>query len=1029
MKISKVSVNRPVTTFMFMLIALLIGFVSLNLLPINLYPDIEVPVALVSTNYSGAGPEEIETLITKPIEKSVSSVSDLKAVTSYSREGNSIVVVEFEYGTDMDFAALEMREKVDLVKGLLPEDASSPLVLKIDPNAQPIIKLGVSSDLEIYELQQIIEDELQSRLERIEGVASVDISGGEEQEVKIEIDQEKLNGYNLSLNELMSAIRAENLNLPGGNVKKGEKEVLVRAIGEFESIDEIKNLPIALRDSNIIRLSDLGEVSLGFKEKDTISRLNNKNSIAINITKQSIANTVKVSENVLKEVQKIRNDYNNLEITVGLDQAEFINKSIENVSNTALMGGILAVVVLYLFLRNIRSTLIVAIAIPVSIIATFALMYFGGLSINLISLGGLALGIGMLVDNSIVVLENIYRFREEGYDAKEASIEGASEVTMAVFASTMTTVAVFLPIVFVEGFTAIIFKQLSFAVVFSLLASLVVAITIVPMLSFKILKVGEVKKRSHSGFGIGKLLDLFDVFIKYLDKQYEKILNFVLRKRKTTVLIAILIFVVSIVSVGMVGGEFFPSEDEGQLSVTIEMPFGTSLEDSNEVTKKVEAIVDKIEEKEKVFTNVGSSSGFSRSAGNKSQIDVMLVDLKDRKRGTKEIVTELRPELEKIPGAKISVSASSSMGGGGPASADIEIELKGDDLDTLKKISYDFVEIVKSVEGTSEVKSDTEDGDPEARIVLNRNAASYYGVTASMLASTIETSVEGKNITTFKTQGDEIDVNLSINDKVKDSIESIKQILITTTKGEKIPVSQIASIEYGNSPTQIARINQTRVVTISSQLSNRDLRSVTKDIEEKLKDYNIPNGYSYKFSGSQEDMAEAFSSLLIALVLSIIIVYMILASQFESLIHPFTVMLSVPFALSGGFIALFITGRALSVPAFIGVIMLSGIVVNNAIVLVDYINKLRESGYERKEAIIKAGFTRFRPILMTTMTTILGLLPLALGIGDGAATQAPMATVVIGGLLLSTLLTLAFIPVVYSIFDDLVLKFKKRFLK
>lgn len=1029
MKISKVSVNRPVTTFMFMLIALLIGFVSLNLLPINLYPDIEVPVALVSTSYSGAGPEEIETLITKPIEKSVSSVSDLKAVTSYSREGNSMVVVEFEYGTDMDFAALEMREKVDLVKGLLPDDASSPLVLKIDPNAQPIIKLGVSSDLQIYELQQIIEDELLSRLERIEGVASVDISGGEEQEVKIEIDQEKLNGYNLSLNELMSAIRAENLNLPGGNVKKGEKEVLVRAIGEFESIDEIKNLPIALRDSNIIRLSDLGEVSLGFKEKDTISRLNNKNSIAIDITKQSIANTVKVSKNVLNEVQKIRNDYNNLEITVGLDQAEFINKSIENVSNTALMGGILAVVVLYLFLRNIRSTLIVGIAIPVSIIATFSLMYFGGLSINLISLGGLALGIGMLVDNSIVVLENIYRYREEGYDAKQASIEGASEVTMAVFASTMTTVAVFLPIVFVQGFTAIIFKQLSFAVVFSLLASLVVAITIVPMLSFKILKVGEVKKRSHSGFGIGKLLDLFDVFIKFLDNKYEKILNFVLKKRKTTVLIAILIFVISIVSVGMVGGEFFPSEDEGQLSVTIEMPFGTSLKDSNEVAKKVEAIVDKIEEKEKVFTNVGSSSGFSRSAGNKSQIDVMLVDLKDRKRSTKEIVNELRPKLEKIPGAKISVAASSSMGGGGPASADIEIELKGDDLDTLKKLSYDFVEIVKSVEGTSEVKSDTEDGDPEARIVLNRNAASYYGVTASMLASTIETSVEGKNITTFKTKGDEIDVNLSINDKVKDSIESIKQILITTTKGEKIPVSQIASIEYGNSPTQIARINQTRVVTISSQLSNRDLRSVTKDIEEKLDDYNIPNGYSYKFSGSQEDMAEAFSSLLIALVLSIIIVYMILASQFESLIHPFTVMLSVPFALSGGFIALFITGRALSVPAFIGVIMLSGIVVNNAIVLVDYINKLRDKGYERKEAIIKAGFTRFRPILMTTMTTILGLLPLALGIGDGAATQAPMATVVIGGLLLSTLLTLAFIPVVYSIFDDLVLKFKKRFLK
>ncbi len=1028
MHLSKMSVNRPVTTLMLMLIAVILGCVSLTLLPIDLYPEMEVPVAIVSINYTGVGPEEIETLITKPVEQAVATVSDLKNLYSYSREGTSITVAEFEYGTDMDIAALEMREKVDLIKGSLPDDTSSPLVLKIDPNAQPIIQLGISSTMEIGQLQSLIEDEISSRFERIPGVASVKLSGGNENEVKIKMDPAKLSGYQLTLSQIKNILQTENLNLPGGKIHKGSQELLVRTTGEFQTIDEIKDIPITLKNGEFIKLSDIATVTLGYKEKNSISRVNEKNSIALSITKQSVANTVKVAEKVLEEVEKTRRDYPQTGIVVGMDQSEFINKSIHNVATNALTGGVLAVIILYLFLRNIRSTFIVGIAIPISIISTFALMYFSGLTINLISLGGLALGVGMLVDNSIVVLENIYRLREEGASRKEASINGAKEVGMAVFASTLTTIAVFLPMVFIKGFTAIVFKQLSFTVTFSLLASLAVALTIVPMLSSKILAVGEMKKRKHAGFSLGGLLNLFSNFIDGLSKYYSKLLVFLLNHRKTTIIAAIILFVSSLGLVGMLGGEFFPKTDQGMFTIEIDFPFGTSLEDKDKITKDIENIVQKIPEKEKFFTQISSNENMAQSSDNKATLSVMLVDQKYRQKSTENIVNEVRNKLQSIAGVKITITEASSMASGPQRSA-IEVELKGDDFQKLKRISQDFENIIKTIPGTAEVTIDTEEGAPEAKLTLNRKKASLYGITAYEVANTLKYAVDGTKATIFKIDGDELDVHLSLDDSVKSSIENMKQILIKSPTGILVPIGEIANIEYGNSPTQIKRINQIRTVTVGSQLNGRDLKSVTKDIESKLKKYEMPSGYTYNFTGQQQDMIEAFSSLILALVLSIILVYMILASQFESLLHPFTVMLSVPFALSGGFIGLFITGRSLSVPAFIGMIMLAGIVVNNAIVLIDFINQLRKRGKERQKAIIEAGHSRLRPILMTTLTTVLGLIPLALGIGEGAETQAPMATVVIGGLLLSTILTLGFIPVVYTVFDDIHIKIQNLFTK
>ena len=1025
MFVSGMSVKRPVTTLMFMFIAILLGFVSLSRLPVDLYPQIEVPVAIVTVDYPGVAPQEMETLVTRPIEQAVSTVSNLNMVESFSSEGTSIIVVQFEYGTDMDFAALDMREKVDLVKGALPDGASSPLVLKIDPNAMPIIELSMAADMPVDRLQSIIEDNIISRLERLEGVASVDSFGGQEREVRVKLDPVRMSQYGISVAQVQNILRSENLNLPGGRVQRGNQELLIRTMGEFSSIEEIKNLPITLRTGEAIRMVDIAEVDLQFKDVSSLSRFNGETSIGLSITKQSVANTVIVAQRVIEEVGKLRSEFPDITMEIAVDQSEFINSSISNVTKNALYGGLLAVIILFLFLRNIRSTFIVAIAIPVSIISTFALMYFGDLSINLISLGGLALGVGLLVDNSIVVLENIYRLAEEGKDIKKASVEGAKQVGMAVFASTMTTVAVFLPIVFVEGFTAIIFKQLSYTVTFSLLASLVIALTVVPMLSSKILRVGEQKTRKRKGIGLGIILDGFSKAIDGVNNFYSSLLKSALRHRLISVIIALVVLISSLFLVTMVGSEFFPMEDEGSFSVQIEMPFGASLNETDEMVKRVEEIVNQIPEKSRVFTRVGGSSGFNLTASNTSNVNVNLKPISERERETAEIVQWVRRETQSIAGAEITVSETSAMSGGFGGGTPISIDVKGDNLETLEEIATQFRDIIRNVPGTSEVSIGVEDGDPEARVVIDRSRASIYGVSAAEVANSLRASIEGVRATSLKMMDSEIDVIVSLDESVKSSVENMKQIEILTSTGRIVTLGQIADVEFGNSPTQIRRSSQVRTISVTSGIYGRDLGSIVSDIEKELERYPMPDGYTYSFSGEQEQMAEAFSGLILALVLSIIIVYMILASQFESLLHPFTVILSVPFALSGGFIGLFITGKALSVPAFIGIIMLAGIVVNNAIVLIDYINQTREAVSSRTEAIIKAVKDRFRPIMMTTLTTVLGLVPIAIGGAEGGNTIAPLAIVVIGGLTLSTVFTLSFIPVVYSLFDDLSIKIKK----
>lgn len=1034
MSLPSISVKRPVTIVMITLIVMILGGVSLSRMPIDLLPEMEIPYAVVSTNYSGVGPQEIEKLITKPLEESVGTVGNIKSISSVSSEGNSIVIAEFNYGTDMDFASLEMREKIDLVKGFLPEDASSPMVMKIDPNSQPIIQLTISNGGDIAKLQTIAEDSIKPRLERLDGVASITVSGGYEQQVQINVNQEKMRGYGLTIDYLSKILAGENLNMPGGEVKKGKQQLTIRTIGEFQSIEEIKNLLISLPSGDSVFLSDIAEVSLANKEVESIARTNGKNSINISVQKQSGKNTVKVAKLVNEEIEKLKKDYPNIKINTVMDQSEYIQKSIDNVAGNAVIGGLLAVLILYFFLRNLRTTFIIGTAIPISIIATFILIYFSGVTINLMTLGGLALGVGMLVDNSIVVLENIYRFRQEGHSRKEAAEIGAKEVTMAITASTLTTVAVFLPIVFVEGITATIFKQLALTVTMSLMASLVVSLTLVPMLSSKLLSIDTGEKRKAKGVLkiFSFIFDGFESVFMKIENGYKNLLKKALNHRVRTIIIAFVIFAVSMASIATVGAEFFPTMDQGEFSVSISLPEGSELKDTDAIVSEVESKLQNLNEIKTIFSKVGSGGGMSLNGNktNTASISVLLKDKKDRNRSAAEVADEVRELIKDIPGAEKSVTVASTFSmGGSSGGAPVSINIKGDDLKTLKKVGDDFKNIVESVEGTREVKSSVEDGVPEVQINIDRKNAAQYGLTAAQIASSVKSNITGATATRYKLDGNEINVVIKGDESFKESIANLEQTSLQSPTGTLVPLSQVAKITIDKGPSVINRSGQVRNITVTSQIIGRDLNSISKDIEAKLSQYHLPEGYSYELGGENKELNDALKDLSMALALAVILVFMILASQFESLLHPFTIMLSVPLAFSGGALGLFLTGKALSVPAFIGVIMLAGIVVNNAIVLVDYINIRRNHGEERNEAIVNAGPIRLRPILMTTLTTVLGLVPLALGIGEGAEAQAPMAIVVIGGLMLSTLLTLVFIPVVYTLFDDLTNKFKRKVIK
>lgn len=1016
MNIAALSVKRPVTTIMIVLIVILLGVVSFTKIPIDLYPNIEIPVAIINTSYPNVGPEEIETLVTRPIEEAVGTVSNIDTIQSITREGSSIVIIQFKFGTNMDFAALDIREKVDLVKGYLPDGASDPMVLQIDINAQAIIQMTLSG-ADIATLQQYAEDVVKPSIERVEGVASVSISGGYQNYVSVTLDTEKLNGYGLTVDQLAGILAAENINLPAGTVNQGDKALLLRTVGEFETLEEIQNTLITTATGASIHLSDIADVAISKKAVTSVSTVDGVPSVSVAVQKQSGVNTVMVASQVNKAIQEL-DQVSPYDLKVIIDQSNFINRAINQVASNGLVGGFLAILILFIFLRSFRSTIIIGLSIPVSIIATAVILYFSNITLNMMTLGGLALGIGMLVDNSVVVLENIYRMVQEGQNRVEASINGTKEVAMAITASTLTTVAVFLPMVFVEGITAIMFREFSLTVTFSLMSSLVVSLTLIPALASKLLIVDEFQgKHHHNKFRIlSWLLDITDKLYFGLEASYRKLLKWSLYHKKTVVAVAVITMILSGLSFTMIGTEFIPAADEGTFTIDVTLETGAKVEETNQAMEEIVNAIADIPSLDYVFTTT-DGNGFLSSTENKGTISGVLVPIDQRDVSIFDVIKEVEKRIKNIPGVRTQVASQSSMGmmtGG----SDISIDIKGNDLDTLKSISDQVEEMVKSVSGTRSVKSSMDDPIPQYEIKLRRNDAARYGLTTAQVSGSVKAMIDGRLATRYKLDGTELDVVIEGDSRYEESVESLKQLKITAPTGAQVPLGLIADITMEVGATSISRTNQVRYVTVSSSIYDRDLGDIMTDIQAKVDTITLPKGYTIEYGGQNQEMQSAFKDLKLALILAILLVYMIIASQFESLLVPFIIMLAAPLSFAGGLLGLFFTNRTMNVTSIIGFIMLSGIVVNNAIVLLDYINTRRGFGETREEAILNAGPIRLRPILMTTLTTVLGLIPLALGIGEGAEIQASMATVVITGLSLSTLLTLVFIPVAYTLFDQ-----------
>lgn len=1030
MSMIKFAVKRPVTMIIMVSVLLILGFFTYSKLSVDLLPEMELPVAAVMTSYSGAGPEEVESGVTELLESALTTVSNVDTIQSISAAGQSVVIMMFNWGTDMDAAAIEMKDSIGFVEGYLPDGASDPLVIKMDPTMMPIMQIGISGE-DLAQVQEIAEEVIEPRLSRIPEVASVIITGGQERQVKVEIDPVRLENYGLTLSQVAQVLQMENFNMSSGKVAQGTREYYVRNMQEFETIEDIRKVAIVTATGSNLRLGDIATITDGYKEMEQFTRVNHREAVGVHLMKQSDANTVKASEAVRKELAKIQQELNlDLDVDIVYDAAEYINQSIDSTIKMIYEGALLAVLVLFLFLRNMRSTLIIFTAIPLSIIATFILMYFYGTTLNLITMGGLALGVGRIVDDSIVVFENIYRHRSLGLPPMEAAVTGASEVSSAVIASTMTFIAVFLPMVFVEGLASIIFAPMAMTISFAILCSLFVALTVIPLMSSRILTDKSMQRITEGSGRIFNATQKFGGWIDSLGERYKVLIQACLNRRRRVIIIVTLLMVVSLAAIPLVGAEFMPATDSGEISVSIETDKGSTLEDTDEVIRQVENRLLDIPEVELVFTSVGSAGTMMMSSGsggtNTSTLYVKLCPKNERQRGVEMVAEDIRQQLAGLAGTKVAVSvmdATSSFGSTSP----VVVQISGDDLDVLREISTEVADIVRSTPGTREVTSSITDGNPEMQIRIDRARAAAYGLTPMQVASEIKSAMDGTVATRYKVNGQEVDVKVSYTSEGHSDVDYLTNLTILSPQGAVVKLSQIATFELAQGPVQIIREDQVRKAEVTADLLNRDLNSVMTDIQASIDQMNLPAGYEITFGGENEEMMESFASLAVALLLAIILVYAVMAVQYESFFNPFVIMFSIPTCIIGVVFGLLLTGRSFSITAFIGVIMLVGIAVANAIVYVDYLKRLRERGMERDEAIAEAGRVRLRPILMTAFTTILAMLPMAIGLGEGAELIAPLATVVIGGLLASTLITLVLVPVVYSIFDDWGQKISARF--
>jgi len=1027
MKLPQFSVNHPIFTVMIMLIVIILGGVAFIRLPIDLMPDITYPTLSIFTTYENASPEEVEELITRPIEGAMAAVPGVEEVSSVSTEGSSQVRVSFGWGIDLDAATNDVRDRLDRIMPVFPEDVERPRLMKFDAASFPILILGASSDLDPVQTRRLIDDQIKYRIERVPGVASLDIWGGQEREIHVNLKTDKIKALGLPLDQILGRIKSENVDVPAGTIERGNFEILIRTPGVYTSLDELRDTVIAIRDGVPIQLKEIATVEDSWQKIRRIVRVNGKPGIRLGVSKQSGRNTVEIAKAVLKEIDRVHQDFPQITLTPIIDSSEYIQQSISNVGRAALYGGLLAVFVLLFFLRNLRSTSVIATAIPISIIGTFAMIYFGGFTLNIITLGGLALGIGMLVDNAIVVLENIYRLQESGEKPMSAAVKGTGEVSNAIVASTLTTLAVFLPIVFLKGMAGIMFKQLSYVVGFSLLCSLVVALTLVPMLSSRILRTTNIRN-SSSHSPSRKIFEKTGRFFVGLEENYKKLLRYSLNHRMAVIGVTLLILAGSILLFKLVGNEFMPASDEGEVRVNAEMEVGTRLSLVDEKIRNMAEIVKReVPEIESMVESVGGSD-WRPSGSHVGGMRIALMPQAERSRSSEEIASVLREKLYAIPGVITRIRAGQGffllrmgMGGGDY----IQVEIRGYDLETADSLALEVQRLIEDVDGITDVRISRETGTPEELIIIDRQKAADMKLTVSQIANTLQTFLTGTRASSYREGGDEFWIRVQVEDAEKLSTEELLDLTLTNSAGQPVMLRNVVTMRPRKGPVRIERKDQERIVSVSANFSGRDMGSVISDIRDDLQTLPVPQNFAITFAGDYEEQQKAFRELLFGIILALVLVYMVMASLYESLRDPFIVMFSIPLAAIGVIMMLFLTNTTFNVQSYIGCIMLAGIVVNNAILLVDYTNLLRRrEGMSMREAIEEAGRRRLRPILMTATTTIIALIPLALGINEGGEAQAPMARAVIGGLLSSTLITLVIIPVMYSLIEGM--RRKKR---
>ncbi len=1018
MNLSEFSIKRPIFVSMLILVVLVLGFISLSRLPVDLMPDITYPTLNVSTSYPNTAPEEMEQIITRPIEEALSSVPGVEEIFSVSSQGGSTVRVMFEWGTNIDEAANEIRERIDRIVGRFPEEVQRPTLRKFDPAQSPILTIGILTELDPLQVRRIIDEQVSYRLERVPGVASIDVWGGLEREIQVNLSPDKVKALGLPLDLIISKIRQENIDIPAGTIEKGNYEITVRIPGVYTSIDQIKETIVAVREGGVIRVKDIANVEDTNRRVTRVARVDDLPSISMSVYKQSGENTVNVVDGVYKELQLVKEDYPQFRFIVLRDNAKYVRDAINNVGTSALYGGLLAVLVLLFFLVNIRSTLVIALSIPISIIATFTLMYFGGFTLNVMSLGGLALGIGMMVDNSIVVLENIFRMREEGVALKKAAVDGATEVTSAIIASTVTTLIVFLPMLFVQGASGIMFKQLAYVVAFSLACSLIVALTLVPMLASKILKGDNIGKHNPEKKLALKAKQIFS----NLENGYKNLLDYCLHHRIRVLWITGLLLIISVFLFRFIGQEYMPETDEGEVRVTVEMEVGTRLSVMDQKLREVvEMVKELVPEIESIEERAGS--GGWRGGANRGNVTLKLVPKAMRSRSSLDIAADLSRQLLNVSGAIIRTRATGGQmmmgmrGGGGEER--LQIEIRGYDLEVGQNLAQEVKRVVEKIKGVTDVSISRVEGTPEQRLVIDREKASEMKLSVNQIGDFISTILSGSQASQFREAGREYRILVKVKDSERLDVNDLLDLTITNSDGEQVSLRNVIAVRSGRGPQQIERRDRERIINVSGEIANRDLGSVIKDAQRAIKTIPKPANFSISFTGDYEEQQKANRELMISIILALFLVYMIMAMLYESLRDPLIVMFSVPLAVIGVAFILLLTGTSINVQAYIGMIMLGGIVVNNAILLVDYTNLLRHrDGFEMMEAIKEAGRRRLRPILMTALTTILGMIPLALGIGEGSEVQTPLARVVIGGLTSSTFITLIVIPVVYSLFEQ-----------